>query len=122
QLAGQTLAGTRIAVQEYGVPNHELTFELESRSAAVTTVPIYQWSIPEDRAPLYKAVGDLVNGDIDVVMLTTGVQLAHLLVVAGEIGLESAARAALARTMIASIGPMTTEEVERQGLSPDLVP
>lgn len=114
--------GLRVAVQEYGIPNDDLTGELEARGAIVTTVPIYRWSIPDDRAPLCNAVDALVHGDIDVVMLTTGVQLAHLLQVAADAGLEPETRTALTRTMIASIGPMTTLEVERQGLTPDLVP
>jgi uroporphyrinogen-III synthase len=69
---------------------------------------------------LEAAVRALVEGHIDVVALTTGVQLVHLLHVAGDMGLEQAARHALAGTVIASIGPMTTEEILRQGLTPDL--
>ncbi len=36
------LNGKRVAVQEYGVSNHELTAGLEARGARVTIVPVYQ--------------------------------------------------------------------------------
>jgi uroporphyrinogen-III synthase len=116
------LSGLRVAVQEYGVRNQDLELELQSRGAFVMNVPVYRWCIPDDRAPLRAALRALIGGEIDVVMLTTGVQLTHLLQVAAESGVEREARAALSRTVIASIGPMTTEEVERQGLTPDFVP
>ncbi len=70
--------------------------------------------------PLQAAVTALVNGDIDVVVLTVGAQLVHLLRVATDMGLESEARRALARIVIASIGPMTSDEVQRQGLQVNL--
>jgi uroporphyrinogen-III synthase len=57
-----------------------------------------------------------------VVFFTTGIQVAHLFQVAGEINLESAMRAGLARTVVASIGPTTSEELQRQGIKPDLEP
>src|ERR1700733_2487650 len=50
------LKGKRVAVQEYGVSNHELTAGLEARGASVTIVPVYRWTLPVDRAPLRTAL------------------------------------------------------------------
>ena len=48
------------------------------------------------------------------------VQLAHLWQVVEEMHLESEARRALARTVIASFGPTTSEELRRRGFAADI--
>lgn len=116
------LGGCRVAVQEYGLRNVEFEHELISRGAEVTTVPIYRWSMPEDVAPLRRAVWAIVGGEIDVVMLTASIQLVHLLRVARAMGLEAAVRRALDRTIVASIGPMTSEELRDCSLPIDFEP
>lgn len=116
------LEGARVAVQEYGLPNAELARELEARGAVVSAVPIYRWLLPENRGPLQDAAGAIARGDLDIILLTSGVQLVHLLQVAKEIGCEADVRSGLARMVIASIGPMTTEELRRQDLTADLEP
>ncbi|MEP6917026.1 MAG: uroporphyrinogen-III synthase [Acidobacteriota bacterium] len=114
------LRGARVAVQEYGVSNVELLEALRQRGAQVTRVPVYQWALPDDLEPLKQAVTAITQGTIDVVILTAGVQLAHLFHVAGEMGLADETGRGLAATVIASIGPTTSEEIERRGLHPDL--
>ena len=116
------LAGARVAVQEYGVSNLEFLDALRARGAHVKAVPVYQWTLPEDLHPLRDAVTALVQAEVDVVILTSGVQLAHLFQVAGQMSVEEELRRALRRTVIASIGPTTSEEIARRGLSPDLEP
>jgi uroporphyrinogen-III synthase len=116
------LRNMSVAVQEYGLPNADLTDGLTARGAEVTTVPIYRWAMPEDVAPLRRAVWAIVRGEIDIVILTAGIQLVHLLEVAGQMALEAAVRRGLERTLVASIGPMTSEELRRQGLPIDLEP
>src|SRR5262245_9178763 len=74
----------RIAVQEYGRPSEELIAGLEERGATVTLVPVYQWDLPEDTAPLREAAHRLADGKFDVILLTTSVQIAHLLRIAAE--------------------------------------
>jgi uroporphyrinogen-III synthase len=120
--AGPSLAGWRIAVQEYGVSNADLLEELRSRGAAVTAVPVYQWALPENLAPLQNAVSTLARGDVDVAMFTTGVQVTHLFKVAGDTGAGERVRDGLARAMVASIGPSTSDELRRHGVTPDLEP
>src|SRR5579862_9472490 len=40
------LAGSRVAVQEYGVPNPDFLAALGERGAEVMRVPVYQWTLP----------------------------------------------------------------------------
>jgi uroporphyrinogen-III synthase len=114
------LDGVRVAVQEYGLANSDLVQALEARGADVITVPIYRWSMPADLAPLRSAVQAIVRNEIEVVILTAGIQLVHLLRLAAEMGVEAAVREGLERLVVASIGPMTSEELRRHGLPVDL--
>ncbi len=116
------LPGKRVAVQEYGVSNPELLSGLRERGAAVTCVPIYQWALPTDLAPLQAAVKALAAGEIDVALFTTSVQLAHLFQIAAESNLEEPMRRGLCRAIVASIGPTTSEELQRRGISADIEP
>jgi uroporphyrinogen-III synthase len=114
------LGGARIAVQEYGVSNTELLEEFRRRGALVTLVPVYRWALPEDVEPLKRAVTAISRGEVDVVIFTTSVQLVHLWQIVGEMRLETDVRRGLARSVIASIGPTTSEELRRHGLAADL--
>lgn len=119
---GIRLNGARVAVQEYGVSNPELLDGLEKRGARVTRVPVYQWALPDDQAPLRAAIQSLAQGQIDVVLFTTSVQAVHLFQAAETMNLEKEMRAGLERAMVASIGPTTSEELSRQGIRVDLEP
>jgi len=116
------LRGARVALQEYGVSNPELIAGLTERGWIVTRVPVYQWALPEDVAPLQSAIRELAAGKFDAVLFTTGIQVAHLFQVAAEMKLEDAMRRGLRRTIVASIGPTTSEELQRKRIQPDLEP
>ncbi|MGE0393278.1 MAG: uroporphyrinogen-III synthase, partial [Vicinamibacterales bacterium] len=120
--AEQPLQGTRVAVQEYGVTNPELVDGLRARGATVTLVPVYRWALPDDTAPLEQAVAALAAGAFEVSVFTTATQLVHLLRIAARTDQQSAVLTALRRTVVASIGPTTSEELRRHGLEPDLEP
>jgi uroporphyrinogen-III synthase len=121
------LAGTNVAVQEYGVSNGELLAALRERGAQITQVPVYQWALPEDTGPLREGIALLARGEIDVVLFTTGVQVMHLFKFAAQHpGQPNSAysadmlRHALRSVVVASIGPSTTEALEQYGLRADL--
>jgi len=118
--AALPLAGRRVAVQEYGVPNPELLKELEARAARVTRVPVYEWALPEDTGPLRAAVQGIAQGEFDVVLFTTSVQVTHLMEIAGEMGLAEEVRRSLKRMVVGSIGPTTTEGLAGHALTADL--
>jgi uroporphyrinogen-III synthase len=120
--ASLKLRGRRVAVQEYGVSNPELLAGLEERGASVTIVPVYQWTLPEDTGPLRAAVTALAAGQIDVAMFTSSAQVQHLLQIAGAMGVRDKVIQALARVLVASIGPITSQELGEHGIVADLEP
>jgi uroporphyrinogen-III synthase len=111
-----------IAVQEYGRPTVELIDGLRARGAEVLSVPVYQWDLPLDTGPLRDAIRSLCANQFDVAMFTTSVQVVHLLRIAAEMGCEEAARGALKRMMIASVGPTTSETLAELGIAVDFEP
>jgi uroporphyrinogen-III synthase len=110
----------RIAVQEYGRSNPELLAALRKQGAEVTPVRVYQWDLPEDTGPLHEAVRRIVEGQADVAIFTTSIQVTHLFQIASEACLEEPVQDGLRRAAIASIGPSTTETLQEFGLQPDI--
>lgn len=120
EASSQPIKGLQIAVQEYGVPSKELVAGLRERGACVTTVPVYQWCLPEDIAPLQEAAKSIAAGKVDVLLLTSAMQITHLLQVAADMKTEEALMHGLERIVIASIGPSTSERLRSLGLQADL--
>ena len=118
--ATHRLKGIQIAVQEYGVPSKELLAGLRERGASVTTVPVYEWSLPQDIAPLQEAAKSIAAGELDVVLLTSAIQITHFFQVAAALHIEESVRRGLERVVIASIGPSTSERIRSLGLQPDM--
>lgn len=120
--AESPVAGQRVALVEYGLPNPNLLAGLAARGARVTAVRIYEWALPEDTAPLEANIRGLAAGQIDAALFTSSQQFQHLLLVARRLGLEAAALTGLRRAVVASIGPTTSETLREHGLAVDLEP
>ncbi len=116
------LQGRRIAVQEYGVSNPDLLVGLAGRGAQVTSVPVYEWGLPEDLAPLRTAVEAIARREIDVVLFTTAMQVNHLLQIASEMNEEENIRLALPRMLVASVGPTTSGRLRENEITVDFEP
>ncbi|MDP9170664.1 MAG: uroporphyrinogen-III synthase [Acidobacteriota bacterium] len=112
----------RVALQEYGKSNTELVDALRAQGRDTTTVRIYGWDLPQNTAPLREAAARLIAGKIDVVLLTTSMQLVNLMKIAEEEGIAQQVREALASAFLGSIGPTTTETIEDYGLKADFEP
>ncbi len=111
-----------VAVQEYGRVNQDLLLGLEAQGRNVTSVPVYQWKLPEDTSPLQSACERLVAGDFDATLFTTGVQMDHLIEFARRAGKDDAVIAAVKRTFIASVGPDCSEALRSHGIEPAFEP
>jgi uroporphyrinogen-III synthase len=112
----------RVAVQEYGIASKELIAGLVERGAEVTSVPVYEWALPEDTGPLRSAITAVSRNELDVILFTTATQADHLLQIAVEMKEEDSLRRALSHMAIISIGPTTSERLREHGITPDMEP
>ncbi|MGH7788033.1 MAG: uroporphyrinogen-III synthase [Candidatus Binatia bacterium] len=116
------VAGRRVAVQEYGVPNPELLDGLRARGAEVLRVPVYRWDYPEDQGPLRDGVAQLAAASIDLAVFTSARQVEHVINTARGLDCLDTLLAASARVAYASIGPVCSEALQAYGLPIDLEP
>lgn len=120
--AGMSVQNKVVAVQEYGKPNSGLEEGLRKRSARVIRVPVYRWALPDDTKPLQRAIEKIIAGEIEVATFTTATQIDHLFRMAKEMGVEEKLKSALSNIVIASIGPICSENLMSYGLSADIEP
>ena len=114
------LQGARVAVQEYGSSNPQLLDGLAERGAEVIRVLVYRYALPDDTKPLQHAARAVADGQIDVTLFTTSMQVVHLLEIARQQNLEQAVRQGFQSMAVASIGPTTSEELREHGITIDI--
>ncbi len=116
------IAGKKIAVQEYGISNKEFINALRRKGAKVTKVPVYKWALPENIGPLKDAIKSIGNAEEDIALFTSSQQIYHLFEIASKNGAKKKLMEGFKTIVIASIGPTTTETLQRFGLSADYEP
>jgi len=118
-LAGEPLAGRRVALQLYGTdPNSALTGFLEGAGAQVTTVAPYVYADAADDAAVRSLIARLAAGEVDAIAFTSSPQVERLFAV----GPADEARAALAATLVAAVGPVVAGTLRSHGIEPQLMP
>jgi uroporphyrinogen decarboxylase len=120
--AGIPIANQTVGLQEYGVTNRSLIAGLEARGAKVVNVRVYQWDLPEDTGPLEANVRAIAAGERDVLIVTSAHQVANLLRMAQQLGIEPAVREALRTMVVASVGPTTSDMLREHELPVDIEP
>lgn len=119
---GFALQGKRVAVQEYGASNETFLGELRKRGAEPLRVPVYRWALPEDIAPLRKALEAILERQARVVLFTNAVQVEHVLRVAAADRLKERLLAALRGCVVCSVGPTCSEALVANGICVDVQP
>ncbi len=111
-----------VGLLEYGQPNTSLVAGLEARGGAVVNLKVYRWELPEDTGPLENNVRAIADGQMDVAVFTSSHQVTNMLLIADRLELGESLRRGLAKTVIASIGPDTSETLRQYGLPVDIEP
>jgi uroporphyrinogen-III synthase len=120
ELANLALSGKRVVVQRYGETNRELQTALAAKGAQVVEIKTYRWSLPEDVTPLRELIDALHRDEIDLVAFTSAAQAVNLFAVAQQGGKEASLRQGLARTLVASIGPVCSATLRKLAVRVDL--
>jgi uroporphyrinogen-III synthase len=116
------LAGQRVIVQRYGVTNVELEQALGQRGAQVIEIPTYRWALPDDTRPLVALIDALERGEVDAVTFTNAAQVYNLFSIAEQQKRMDLLKAALDRTLVASIGPVCSDALRKFGVKIGLEP
>ena len=116
------LSGLRIAIQEYGTANPDLAQGLIERGAVVRSVAVYRWTLPDDVEPLKRALRAIVDGKASVVLFTSAAQVDHVVQLLDAADELAAFRDALGKTMVASIGPITSQRLRHHHFPVDFEP
>ncbi len=116
------LASQIVALQEYGESNPSLIAGLEARGAQLLRVPVYAWDLPIETGPLEENIKAIVQGEREVLLVTSAWQIVSLHRVARSLGLEQDLKQALTKMVICSIGPTSSEGLQKHRLTADMVP
>jgi uroporphyrinogen-III synthase len=121
--AARDLGGVGVAVQLYGEDNPILVEGLAARGARVVEIPLYEWALPADEAPLACLVQDLIDGRIDVLAITSSPQVKNVVAVAERLGLRARLLAALRDSVpVAAQGPVCEATLRELGITPRIRP
>jgi uroporphyrinogen-III synthase len=113
------LKGRRFGVQLYGTePNRPLVDFLETAGAKVSTVAPYVYADAADNEAILTLLERILAGEVDAIAFTSTPQVERLFAVAPA---ESIA-AALAKTVVAAVGPVVADTLLRHGIQARVMP
>jgi uroporphyrinogen-III synthase len=124
-LAPQLGPGDTVSLQLYGEPLPGLTLTLAATGARVVEVAPYRWALPEAPAQREAAEGvvrSIAAASVQAIVVTSAVQATNLFSVARDLGIEDDLRRSLAeRVFTATVGEVSREGLEREGVPVDFV-
>ena len=122
-LARVDLKRHRVGLQLYPDKDHSaLIGTIESQGAEVDAVVPYIYDASAADANIVTAIDEMAQGRIDAIALTSSGQVRRLFEVAEAHGCEARLREGLARTPIASVGPVVSDELKSHGMRADISP
>ena len=117
------LTGRAVALVHYGERNDAIAVGLQTRGAALTEICLYEWRLPDDVAPLTRLVGEIIDGAIDAIAITSQIQIRHLFQIAERAGQSGALADALNRkVVVAAVGPVCATALRSFGVIPHVQP
>ena len=117
------LRGHRVGLQLYPDKDHSVLIRaITAQGAEVDTVLPYVYDAQAADANIVTAIDEMAQGRIDAIALTSSGQVRRLMEVAQAHQCEARLRDGLARTPIASVGPVVSDELKSHGLRTDIYP
>ena len=117
------LKGRRLGLQLYPDKDHgALTGAITAQGAEVDTVLPYVYDAKAADANIVTAIDEMAAGRVDAIALTNLGQVRRLVEAARAHGREDELRKGLERTLIASVGPAVSGELQSHGLRTDISP
>lgn len=118
-LGEENLHGRRVGVQLYGrEPNEALMGFLAGAGATAQSVAPYVYADASAAEAVARLLQQLSSGTVDAIAFTSTPQVERLFATAAP----DAVRAALARTLVAAVGPVVGATLARHGVEARLMP
>jgi uroporphyrinogen-III synthase len=122
-LARFDLGGHRVGLQLYPDRDHsKLIGAIAAQGAKVDPVLPYVYDARAAASNIIAAIDEMAQGCLDAIALTSSGQVRRLIEVAKAHNCEARLREGLARTPIASVGPVVSDELAAQGLRTEIAP
>jgi len=122
-LARFDLGGHRVGLQLYPDRDHsKLIGAIAAQGAKVDPVLPYVYDAQVAESNIIAAIDEMAQGRLDAIALTSSGQVRRLIEVAKAHNCEARLREGLARTPIASVGPVVSDELAAQGLRTEIAP
>jgi len=117
------LRGNSVGLVHYGERNDAIAEGLRQRGAAVHEICLYEWRLPDDVAPLRQLIGEIIDGKVDALAVTSQIQIRHLFQIADTLDRRSALADALNRkVVVAAVGPVCAAALRSFGVIPHVQP
>ncbi len=106
-------------MQLYGTePNRPLVEFLEKAGAKVSTVAPYVYADAADDEAILTLLKRILTGEVDAIAFTSTPQVERLFAVASAESIT----AALAKTVVAAVGPVVADTLRRHGIQARVMP
>ncbi len=123
ELARRGVVGSRVAVQLDGSETHALAHAVAALGADVVPVPVYRWTVPDDRIPAERLVNAIVDRRLHAVTFTARPQIENLCQIADDMGVLDELVASFTDHVVSvCVGPVCAEASLQAGFAPPIVP
>jgi uroporphyrinogen-III synthase len=117
------LKGRRVGLQLYPDRDHRVLIgAIEAQGAEIDPVLPYVYDAQAADTNIVTAIDEMARRRVDAIALTSSGQVRRLIEIARAHGCEARLREGLARTPIASVGPVVSDELKAHGLHADIYP
>jgi uroporphyrinogen-III synthase len=117
-----SLRGATVGVQLYNQSNPPLEQALRDTGATPVCVQPYVYAPASDADQLISLMEQMTAGTIDAIVFTSSPQIDRLFEVAEERQVLPTLREGMARTLVAAVGPIVAENLQKRGVAVQVCP
>jgi uroporphyrinogen-III synthase len=116
------LNGLAVGVQLYNESNPPLEQFLREAGATAVTVQPYVYAPAADAERVAHLIAQMADGKVDAIIFTSAPQVDRLFEVAEERQETMLLQTGLAKTMVAAVGPIVQEKLQKRGVTVQVCP
>lgn len=116
------LRGQTVGVQLYSESNPPLTEFLTNAGATPVSVQPYIYAPAADAERVVELIRAMADGKVDAIVFTSSPQIDRLFAVAEECNETAMLMQALAKTLVAAVGPIVEENLQKRGVTVQVCP